>query len=819
MTAEAAARVGVEVRMPNALRVLVAVVVGAATVAVVESLRQAVGRLPDHAWPLLVLLTLAVAAHLLPLRVRFATHQVLHLWDEITLVLGLGLIPLPWLVMVTWLGGLAALAASRNGVVKSLYNASSATLGTLVAGAVFYSLDGRYGAAAPQVIPLVAASIVFSLFDDVVVSAAVAGSRRLRLVAVLRDGFFVHHVMCLTNGAVALGFLFVAQAQPAALLSVPLILVALHWVQATGLRVSKERDAWQQLDKATRALNQLNRRSVVETAIISGCELFRSDAVEVLLEQDGAQRLVSGTISGVSPYASDNVRPRRVVTRPLEASDVRIGELRLCFAGAVRLSERESWALSTFSHGLTAALLNAQLYEEMQEHAALKAHEAEHDPLTGLANRTVLTERGEQMVADATKAHRVAALLLVDLDHFKQVNDTLGHEAGDQLLREVAHRLTGGVRTSDVVVRLGGDEFALLLPDLATVEDAATIAGNVLVALAEPMSIDGLELPIEASIGVACAPADAGTVRDLLRCADMAMYQAKGAPLSVRRYRRQDELVNVDRLTMVSELHAALDQDQLVLHFQPKIDLNSGRAVGAEALARWRRPNHGLVSASDFVPVLEQSSMVHGFALHVLDQALSAAATWGAGPQAPTVAVNLSARNLLDRNLPGDVATALDRHHFPPARLILEITETVMMSELDVVDDVLGALRQLGVQLSVDDFGTGFSSLTFLSRVHVDEVKIDRSFVSAMLVSPGDAAIVRAVLELGRNFGLRVVAEGVEVRDQQEHLSELGCESAQGFYLAPPMAAADVAQLFAPEPVPAATRTRRDGRIPSTLAR
>jgi len=789
------------VRPPVGLRRLVAGVNVMGSVIAASALAACVAGGLGEGEPekLALLLVLVIAADVLPLRLRFGSHQVLHVWGEFPLVFGLALVPLPGLLVVTWLGGLVGYAAARLERRKAVYNASTSTLGTLLAGGLVWLLDGTLPHPGTltlrNLLGLAVATVALSVFVDIVISAAIARAQRVPLRVVVQDGFALHQLMCLTNGAVALGAIYFGGTSQPWVLVLPLLLGGLHLLQYGGVRVAQEREAWQRLDVATRELNQLNRRAVIEQAIGRACELFRSDAVEVVLGQGDLRRVIAGTMSGVLPENSASFVPRTVIARPLEASEAQIGELRLCFAGRVRLSEREAWVLSTFSHALSAALLNAELYEDLQQHAETKAHEAEHDLLTGLANRAILTRRGDQILT-ATGSRRVAALLLLDLDHFKQVNDTLGHDAGDQVLREVARRLVGAVRSGDTVVRLGGDEFALLLPDLATADDAVIIAASVLTALREPVIIDGLGLQIEASVGVACAPADGRTVRDLLRCADLAMYSAKGSPQSVRRYRPQDAIGTLDRLALVSELHTALGRGELILLFQPKIDLRTGRVLGAEALSRWRRPHHGLLSACEFIPVIEQSSMVHDFALHVLDLALRAARTWGDGPDAPDVAVNLSARNLLDRNLPRDVAAALERYGVAPRRLIVEITETVVMSELEVVDEVLAELRRLGVQLSVDDFGTGFSSLTFLSRVNVDEVKVDRSFVAAMLGSPGDAAIVRAVLELGRSFGLRVVAEGVESEAQREHLISLGCISAQGFHLGRPMSAEGVASLL-----------------------
>lgn len=790
---------GFAITRPTRLGVLVTLVCFGGGAAVLA----AAGALVRNGTPLnvslLLLLALVVSANALPLQFRFGSNQVLHVWGELALVVGLVLVPAPWLITVTWVGAGLAHALAGRPAVKTFYNAGTAALGTVVAimtvrllspaGLVPHSVGGA--------LTLVAAAVSFALFNDVLASSAVALSQRLPIPVVLRDGFWINHLMALTNAAGAVTVMAFANGHVAALVVLPVVMVLLHWSQSNGLRLAQERDAWQRLDVATRDLNRLDRRAVLETAVVRASELFRADAVEVLITGPGADRVVRGTMRGIGAETPESVDGSvTVVRQTLQASTVRVGELRLCFGTPVQLREREHLALSTFGNALSAALLNASLYEEMRDQAERKAHEAAHDPLTGLSNRTVLMSRGDSAIRDLSAADRHVTLLLIDLDHFKEVNDTLGHDVGDELLREVARRLRSCVRSRDTVVRLGGDEFAILVPDLATPARAGAIATMVLAALSEPVRVDGLDLTVEASIGLACAPRDATDIRDLLRRADLAMYQAKRSSTPIRHYRPSDDSTGFDRLTMIGELRTALERNEFVVLFQPKFDLATGAATGAEALVRWQHRRRGLVAASEFVPVVEQSGMVHPFAMLVLDQALETAAQWGSGTDAPDVAVNLSARNLLDRSLPGGVRALLHRHGIVPSRLVIEITETAMMSELEVVDEVLAGLREVGVQLSVDDFGTGYSSLTLLSRVRVDELKIDRAFVAAMLTSVGHAAIVQSIFELAQRLGLRVVAEGVETPQQLARLRALGCASAQGFHLASPMSGAEATAMF-----------------------
>jgi predicted signal transduction protein with EAL and GGDEF domain len=345
------------------------------------------------------------------------------------------------------------------------------------------------------------------------------------------------------------------------------------------------------------------------------------------------------------------------------------------------------------------------------------------------------------------------------------------------------------LRQTDTIARLGGDEFAILLPDTQDADDAERVAKAVLAALATPVLVDGLRLSVEGSVGIAHYPADSGNVDELLAHADIALYQAKTARGSSRTYSRDHDDSSVSRLTLAAELRTALARDELVLHFQSQHSVADGRLVAAEALVRWHHPQRGLLPPSEFISLAEDSGLAHDFTNYVLNKAIREAATWRDLGADLHVSVNLSARNLLDPALPSAVASALQRYGLPPSALVLEITERTMMSELEVVERVLGELRQLGVQLSVDDFGTGFSSMTFLTRSAVNELKVDRDFVSRMTVSESDAAIVRATVELGHGLGLRVVAEGVEDAETLAALNALGCDIAQGFYLDRPMPA------------------------------
>ncbi|MER6596531.1 bifunctional diguanylate cyclase/phosphodiesterase, partial [Micromonospora purpureochromogenes] len=459
-------------------------------------------------------------------------------------------------------------------------------------------------------------------------------------------------------------------------------------------------------------------------------------------------------------------------------------------------SARERDAVAAFSDALAAALHDAATHRELRLVSARSSYEAVHDALTGLVNRAAMLSKGDQALRQLAHDHPVA-LLLLDINQFKEVNDTLGHAAGDQLLRLTANRLGTLARPGDLLGRLGGDEFALLLTSVPVIGDrsapmayALRQAREIAERLAAPTEVAGVRMSVEVSVGVVVAGAGTADLTELLRRADIAMYQAKEGGGSVAAYDSARDAASTDQLALLAELREALQaDDQLVLALQPAVDLATGAPTGVEALIRWRHPRRGWLGPVDFIRPVENSEQLGAFTRYVLDKALAVAADWAREGLDVPISVNLSARSLLDPRLPAEIADALRRHQVPPHRLVLEITETVVMSELEVIDEVLATVRAMGVQLAVDDFGTGFSSLTFLTRIAVDELKVDRSFVIRMAESPEAAAIVRTTVGLAHELGLRVVAEGVETAEQRLALAELGCTAAQGYHFFKPMPA------------------------------
>ena len=383
------------------------------------------------------------------------------------------------------------------------------------------------------------------------------------------------------------------------------------------------------------------------------------------------------------------------------------------------------------------------------------------------------------------------AVMFLDLDRFKVVNDTLGHSVGDELLKAVATRLQASLREEDSIARMGGDEFTVLLADLKTIDDAAKIAQKVLDTVAQPVSIDGTELFLTTSIGIAVFPSDGDTAEALLANADHAMYRAKDAGRNS--YQMFTPAMNsraLERLSLENDLRHALDRGELVLHYQPQINIATGRVTGVEALLRWNRPGFGLVAPKDFIPIAEETRLIVPIGEWVLREACRQARAWqSAGSPDFRMAVNLSPRQFQHSDLPQVIASALEFSGLPPGNLELEITESLAMQNTARTITTLQRLREMGVQIAIDDFGTGHSSLNYLRSFPIDSVKIDQEFVQEIETSAADRAIIAAVIGMARGLSLRVIAEGVETEQQLDFLREQGCEEVQGFLFSEPVPA------------------------------
>ena len=437
-------------------------------------------------------------------------------------------------------------------------------------------------------------------------------------------------------------------------------------------------------------------------------------------------------------------------------------------------------------------------------------HQAFHDSLTGLANRDLFIDRVGHALLRQIRAGSALAVLFLDLDDFKTVNDSLGHRAGDDLLIDVARRIDEAIRPGDTVARLGGDELAILLEDLDGIDGAVFVADRVTGLFDRPFVVDGAELFVHASTGIAfSAPGDGRSPDDLLRDADIAMYEAKRSGKGTfQLFEVGMRVAASDRLRLKADLQQAVDNDELELHYQPIVQLEDGRVTSVEALVRWRHPERGLVGPLDFIPFAEESGLIVPIGRWVLFEACRTAASWQ-GDAPPSVSVNVSPLRFRHPGFVEELKEALTATGLPAERLVVEITESALVEDVEKVVERLDELKALGVQLAIDDFGTGYSSLSYLKHFAIDVLKIDKAFIDSIALGVEDSALARAVLRLGQSLNLKIVAEGVEQGVQAEVLKSLGCPMAQGYLFSRPVPATSLAELLddrrhAPAPAPAA---------------
>jgi diguanylate cyclase (GGDEF)-like protein len=772
----------------------VGLVVVSGTLVVAWSIYQIIVRPATGQYPFALLALCAVAnSSGFKVRIRASNHQS-SMMSAAVLVAAL-LEPIWWVTVCAAGGVLISNLITRCSAEKIAFNVAKEALAAAVASIVTMVVlgatptlpEGLTDNFAHRLVALGAAAVAYALVDDglffPVLSLASGTPIRQCVVthwdirALARLGAFV----------VAVAMTAVVAADRRMLIVMPPLLWALHLLAAGRVRGREEREAWQQLARATDELNGVDLFRVLETAVRRATDLFSANEVEVEVNEYATvgPRLIRGDAEKVRFDGHPQAAPRTTgqeVPITLEGHDgcPEVGTLRLRFRGKVELSDREQYTLRTFGAALCTAIRNASTHAETQRLAESHARAAAHDSLTGLANRRRLEEYASEVLGKS--AHGVTALMLLDLNRFKEVNDTLGHAAGDKVLIEIAQRLEATATKGDLVTRFGGDEFAILFTELTAPPVAMPRAQTVLASIAAPIDLDGMRISIEASAGIAIADGSAD-IAELLRRADVAMYQAKRNGQPVTRYAATRDTANIDSLVLVGDLTRAVAEGEFVVKFQPIVDLGTAEVIAAEALTRWRHPDHGELAPAKFLDAIERSTQLPAFAQMVLDQALAAAVAWRAAGYNIPVAVNVSPRSLLDPRFPETVKASLEQHELTADALIIELTESLMLSQLEVVDEVLGTLRAMGIRLALDDFGTGYSSLSTLARVPVQELKVDRSFVSAM-ESPAAAAVVRSTVELGRSLDLMVVAEGVESEDQRRRLWELGCAAAQGYLFA-----------------------------------
>lgn len=850
--------------------------IGAAAVS--SSVAAAAGWLemtvPTPSWAALVsLVALVMVGDLVNVEVRIRSAKHAIAWTDAAVLIGLAVVPVPWVVLATATGVALASLLRRLRPMKSAFrvakDATTAAAGGLVLMGLGYPGSGGAGEVAAFALAFAAMTVV----DPMLVIPVIAAASRTRVADRLRMNWDIRIAANLGRMVVALGAVLALRVEETLLYGLPVPVIIAHVWHERWVRTREERQAWQTLAQATERFTGVDLEIVLREAVLGGAKLFSADQLEIEVWLDGADRLVRGgeeiTFDGhPGDVAADHAD---VYAMPLHGYPGRrdIGVLRLRFLGPIKISEREQAMLSAYAAALDTAIRNATAYQRLGEATAAHAHAAAHDALTGLPNRRELERHlAEALASPVGDACRIG-LVLIDLRHFKEVNDAMGHLAGDQVLTMVARRLRAAAGPDDVVTRFGGDEFAILLRGARRWPDAEARAQALLASLREPLEVDGLPIIVEANGGVALAldpqdepdlsaelqreldaPGDARApdpgraayggarepgprqVRDdpeawkgeLMRRADVAMYQAKRAGRRLACYTPATDPADRDRLTLANQLPRAVAEREFVLLFQPIVDIASGEVVGAEALARWRHPTRGELQPRWFLDLVERSAQLPAFTSALLDDALTAADTWRAAGHDLSVSVNISARSVLDTTLPRQVRAALDRHRTPPDRLCLELTETLALSQLETVDQVLTRLHDMGVRLSLDDFGTGFSSIGVLSRIPVHEIKIDRSFVGGLTTASPDevaaeqaGAVVRSTVQLGRTLDLSVVAEGIESELQRVMLWELGCTLGQGHMFARAVPADQLLALLTRgvggRPGTLATPLRREGNV------
>ena len=537
--------------------------------------------------------------------------------------------------------------------------------------------------------------------------------------------------------------------------------------------------------------------------------IIPSEQARRIFGHDAAQRALRPAefLATVHPDDVERVRQafeRAIVNGDAVAIEHRIGQS----AGTLRHVHQQVEIIERDATGravhLAGAVHDITRRKDAEEQVRRLAY---FDPLTGLPNRLMFSEQLQKALAHAQRQKRQLAIMFVDLDNFKRVNDTLGHSVGDELLKVVSAKLAGSIRAQDwigrgasasSIARLGGDEFIVMLSDVPEAAEAASVARRLVAALSEPVMVQSTELYVSGSVGIAMYPADGADIDTLLMNADTAMYRAKEAGRGgFQFYDRSMNARARDRLMMETMLRRALERDEFVLHYQPRIDLASGEIVGAEALIRWRHPERGLVAPPEFMSVSEQTGLVIPMGEWAIDTACRQSAAWRkAGLRPVKVAVNLAVTHLRERGLPGLVARVLQEHALPPASLEIEVTESVLMVDPELCLETALRLNDLGVGLSIDDFGTGYASLSYLKRLPIKALKIDQSFVRDLATDPDDAAIITAIIAMAHNLKLSVVAEGVETEAQRAFLKAHRCDEFQGFLVSPPVEASEFARLL-----------------------
>jgi diguanylate cyclase (GGDEF)-like protein/PAS domain S-box-containing protein len=583
-----------------------------------------------------------------------------------------------------------------------------------------------------------------------------------------------------------------------------------RWYECRDQAIRWDDGRWVRMEIAA----DISERKVAEEELRKlSLAVEQSPAAVLITDPTGTVEYVNPKFTRVTGYTLEEARARTPSLLKAEGmSEEAYGDLldRLAsgkeWHGEVRSRRKNGsryWELVSISPvvdpngAITHYVAVKEDISDRKDYEAQLEYLSTHDELTGLANRALLSDRLEQSIHYAQRSERQVAVLLLDLDRFKVINDSLGHNFGDRLLCEVARRLSESVREADTVARLGGDEFVLLLTELAGTKDAGLVANKILHQLAQPYRLDGREITLTASLGISLYPRDGLDVATLIRNADTAMYQSKRDGSTFSYYATEMNQKVLATLEMESGLRNALERREFCLHYQPQVDLAGGRVIGCEALLRWLHPQKGMIPPGDFIPLAEETGLIAPIGAWVLDEACRQAVAWQkAGLPKLRMAVNLSARQFRKGDLPQQVRKTLYQTGLAADRLELELTESMVMDDPVGAKQTMQGLKELGVSLSLDDFGTGYSSLNYLRRFPVDSLKIDRSFIRDVVVDPSGASVVTSIIDIAHNLRLAAVAEGVETREQLDFLVGCGCDSYQGFFFSKPISAEDFTSLL-----------------------
>lgn len=493
-----------------------------------------------------------------------------------------------------------------------------------------------------------------------------------------------------------------------------------------------------------------------------------------------------GGLGGINKIGGDEFDQRDLDMLSIFASQVSIA-----IENATAFDELEQSKIQAEAYQVELKKLNTELLATNRELKNL----ALYDHLTGLPNRVLLRDRLQQNIYSAKREQDTVAILMIDLDHFKEINDTLGHNIGDDLLKQVSHRFDSQLRRSDTVGRLGGDEFAIIVPG-ADIDSAVQVAIMMIKCLEPPFEVGDNILSVSGSVGITVYPEHGDDVSELFKRADVAMYVAKRGNHGYTIYDPVKDQHSASKLSLRRDLRSAVNNGELELYYQPRVDLQSSTIIGVEALARWQHPEHGFIPPDQFIPIMEQTGLIRPFTHWVLDAALKQCSAWSSAGIDISMSVNLSMHNLREPLLPRQILRLLEKWELKHSALILELTESAVMSDSQKVHNMLEELASAGVQFSIDDFGTGYSSLSYLKKLPVHELKIDKSFVMEMDTNKDDVVIVRSTIELAHNLGLRVIAEGVENEQVMEMLIAQGCDEIQGYFISCPVPADEIVKLF-----------------------